>query len=92
MFSFDEELERLDRAHEDIAPVYHIGRGGYGNQCFSGADEEVAPPLMDGSEGGDTSSDSRGSSVDSLEREQLGAGFVKWMKRRVQRRDRGVWF
>ena len=31
MFSFDEELERLRRSEGDVAPVYHVGRGGSGN-------------------------------------------------------------
>ena len=31
MFSFDEELEKLNKVQETIAPVYHIGRGGAGN-------------------------------------------------------------
>ena len=31
IFSFDEELERLRRGDEGVAPVYHIGRGGAGN-------------------------------------------------------------
>lgn len=31
MFSFDEELEKICKAQENMAPVYHIGRGGAGN-------------------------------------------------------------
>jgi hypothetical protein len=31
IFSFDEELERQRRMMQNIAPVYHIGRGGAGN-------------------------------------------------------------
>jgi hypothetical protein len=31
IFSFDEELERLRKAEDTIAPIYHIGRGGEGN-------------------------------------------------------------
>ena len=31
MFSFDEELKRLQRSVDRMAPVYHIGRGGKGN-------------------------------------------------------------
>lgn len=30
MFRFDEELER-DRVRGEVAPVYHVGRGGSGN-------------------------------------------------------------
>ena len=36
MFSFDEELERLQAANDTIAPVYHIGRGGQGNLVVGG--------------------------------------------------------
>jgi len=31
IFSFDEELERQLRWEKDVAPVYHVGRGGAGN-------------------------------------------------------------
>ncbi len=31
IFSFDEELERQLRWERDVAPVYHVGRGGAGN-------------------------------------------------------------
>ncbi|MCJ1405703.1 hypothetical protein MMC11_008932 [Xylographa trunciseda] len=31
IFSFDEELERVRKDSEGMAPVYHIGRGGVGN-------------------------------------------------------------
>ena len=37
MFSFDEELERQMQQERDIAPVYHIGRGGHGNIASSGS-------------------------------------------------------
>jgi len=36
IFSFDEELQNLKRAHEHLAPVYHIGRGGGGNAFGEG--------------------------------------------------------
>jgi hypothetical protein len=31
IFSFDEELERQLRREKEVAPVFHIGRGGAGN-------------------------------------------------------------
>lgn len=31
IFSFDEELERQMRREKEVAPVFHIGRGGAGN-------------------------------------------------------------
>lgn len=31
IFSFDEELERQMRLEKEVAPVFHIGRGGAGN-------------------------------------------------------------
>ena len=35
IFSFDEELERQLRWERDVAPVYHVGRGGAGNLIHS---------------------------------------------------------
>ena len=34
MFSFDEELERQMRQEKELAPVYHVGRGGAGNMIY----------------------------------------------------------
>lgn len=31
MFSFDEELEHQMKQARNVAPVYHVGRGGAGN-------------------------------------------------------------
>jgi len=35
IFSFDEELERQMRREKEVAPVFHIGRGGAGNTIDS---------------------------------------------------------
>ncbi|KAF2816995.1 uncharacterized protein BDZ99DRAFT_456799 [Mytilinidion resinicola] len=36
IFSFDEELAQQQRLMEHAAPVYHIGRGGAGNEVHDG--------------------------------------------------------
>ena len=41
MFSFDEELERLNKTQDSIAPVYHVGRGGMGNLARDRASTSV---------------------------------------------------
>jgi len=35
IFSFDEELERQLLQEKDMAPVYHVGRGGAGNMVYA---------------------------------------------------------
>ncbi|KAL1966699.1 hypothetical protein VTN77DRAFT_3896 [Rasamsonia byssochlamydoides] len=35
IFSFDEELERDMRREKDMAPVFHVGRGGAGNMIYT---------------------------------------------------------
>lgn len=37
IFSFDEELER-DMRREEMAPVFHVGRGGAGNMIYPATD------------------------------------------------------
>ncbi|PGH08445.1 hypothetical protein GX51_01272 [Blastomyces parvus] len=34
IFSFDEELERQLRREKEVAPVFHVGRGGAGNRVI----------------------------------------------------------
>ncbi|EEQ83642.1 hypothetical protein RJZ56_006622 [Blastomyces dermatitidis] len=34
IFSFDEELERQLRREKEVAPVFHVGRGGAGNRII----------------------------------------------------------
>ncbi|EEH45357.1 uncharacterized protein PADG_01507 [Paracoccidioides brasiliensis Pb18] len=34
IFSFDEELERQLRREKEVAPVFHVGRGGAGNTAI----------------------------------------------------------
>jgi hypothetical protein len=38
IFSFDEELERELRREKELAPVFHVGRGGAGNMIHSPSD------------------------------------------------------
>ncbi|EXJ60259.1 hypothetical protein A1O7_04411 [Cladophialophora yegresii CBS 114405] len=40
IFSFDEELERQLRRERDVAPVYHVGRGGAGNTMYGASGSE----------------------------------------------------
>lgn len=65
IFSFDEELERQLRWERDIAPVYHVGRGGAGNLIRSSShDVKPAAPRRRTSEDSGASlesSSSRGS-------------------------------
>ena len=76
MFSFDEELDRIKLAD---APVYHVGRGGYGNSV----DDRAGSSIRQGSSSSMTSRDSdesevkrKGSKVDWV-RERLGMGSEK---------------
>jgi hypothetical protein len=70
LFSFDEELERLGRAHaESIAPVYHIGRGGAGN-LFHDAEQQrrmSAASTPSSRKSYSSSEDSRGPRTGSLD-------------------------
>ena len=75
IFSFDEELERLRRGDEGVAPVYHIGRGGAGNLIHerAGGSRRNASIASSGSEGSE-----RGVGRKSVEwvRERLGRGGI----------------
>ena len=73
MFSFDEELERVRRGSEGMAPVYHIGRGGVGNlsdERISAATKRAGSISSGGSEGSD-----RG----------VGERSKEWLKERLSR-------
>ena len=76
MFSFDEELDRIKLAD---APVYHVGRGGYGNSV----DDRRGSSVRQGSSSSMTSKDSdesemmkKGSKVEWV-KERLGMGSEK---------------
>ncbi|MCJ1435379.1 hypothetical protein MMC27_004751 [Xylographa pallens] len=74
IFSFDEELERVRRGPEGMAPVYHIGRGGVGNlldeRRMSAAAERAGSISSGGSGGSD-----RG----------VGERSKEWLKERLSR-------
>ncbi|MCJ1391237.1 hypothetical protein MMC18_004099 [Xylographa bjoerkii] len=57
MFSFDEELERVRRGSEGLAPVYHVGRGGMGNVSDQRRMSETAERTGSISSGGSVTSD-----------------------------------
>ncbi|KIW68963.1 hypothetical protein PV04_04873 [Phialophora macrospora] len=63
IFSFDEELERQLRRERDVAPVYHVGRGGAGNLMHgaSGGERKVDRRMSDDSGASLGSTSSRGS-------------------------------
>ncbi|ETI24912.1 hypothetical protein G647_04282 [Cladophialophora carrionii CBS 160.54] len=63
IFSFDEELERQLRRERDVAPVYHVGRGGAGNLMYgaSGSERKVERRMSDDSGASLASTSSRGS-------------------------------
>jgi hypothetical protein len=63
IFSFDEELERQLRRERDVAPVYHVGRGGAGNLMHgaSGSERKVERRMSDDSGASLGSTSSRGS-------------------------------
>ena len=73
IFSFDEELEKLSKAQETIAPVYHIGRGGAGNYYGGGRGSR---------DSWNSSDDSSSSSTSTLVESQGGA---EWFKRRIEK-------
>jgi len=49
IFSFDEELERQLRLESDVAPVYHVGRGGAGNLIHRGSQDRETEAHVAGS-------------------------------------------
>jgi len=64
IFSFDEELERQLRWERDVAPVYHVGRGGAGNMMHgvSGSERKLQERRMSDDSGASlASASSRGS-------------------------------
>ena len=50
IFSFDEELERQMKMENDIAPVFHTGRGGAGNYASTNASSRQKSMERRGSE------------------------------------------
>ena len=76
MFSFDEELDRKRLAD---APIYHVGRGGYGNSVddMQGGSTRQGSSSSMMSGGSDESATKRkGSKVDWV-KERLGMGLEK---------------
>jgi hypothetical protein len=72
IFSFDEELERQMRREKEVAPVFHIGRGGAGNTIDSdGLD------LAWKRRGGSVGTNSSNASVMQRARRSLEAGWGK---------------
>ena len=87
IFSFDEELERQLRREREVAPVYHVGRGGAGNLSMAkpGAtrvylDGSVAEKRRDSTASSAKSNSSAESGADAMER-KLKHGLKKsWGK------------
>lgn len=75
IFSFDEELEA--QMQQDIAPVYHIGRGGAGNTVYiDGSSRRASSDSLKST----SSSSSAGSGADIFNR-KLSRGFKRqWSK------------
>lgn len=58
IFSFDEELEIELRRAKDVAPVFHVGRGGAANVIFDDSLNFLRKPSTINSVGSSSSSDS----------------------------------
>jgi len=63
IFSFDEELERQLRWERDVAPVYHVGRGGAGNVGHGASVERKSASVRRASEDSGASMSSQESAV-----------------------------
>ena len=74
IFSFDEELEKLNKVQEAIAPVYHIGRGGAGNYYGNGG----RSPRDSWNSSDSSSSGSSSTLVESQ-------GGAEWFRRRIEK-------
>jgi hypothetical protein len=76
IFSFDEELERQMKREKEVAPVFHIGRGGAGNTIDSDG-LDLAWKRRDGSVGSNSSNASTTDRVMQRARRSLEAGWEK---------------
>lgn len=76
IFSFDEELERQMRREKEVAPVFHIGRGGAGNVVAPEGFEFVRR-RAGGSLGSSSSASSNTDRLANRARRSFEAGWAK---------------
>lgn len=76
IFSFDEELERQLKREREVAPVFHVGRGGAGNMvCIDGSSRRKSTDT--GSAKSTTSVESGADAAKNKARRSLERGWGK---------------
>lgn len=77
IFSFDEELERQMRREKEVAPVFHIGRGGAGNTIEPDGHELAWKPRRLSTVGTTSSTESGADRMIQRARRSFEAGWGK---------------
>ncbi|KAK2753070.1 hypothetical protein FQN55_005030 [Onygenales sp. PD_40] len=79
IFSFDEELERQLRREKEVAPVFHVGRGGAGNTIVPDGFDLARKSSGTGSVQSASSTESNADSIKNKARRSLEARWGKFM-------------